>query len=168
LETRDRDSHFLSPQQRFNLIATGGAQICDFVGLFDGDGSCQVNHWRRRSLQYRFIIKLSNITDNQFMLEHIQSFIGGKVRVSSDETEVLWVADNQTVIKRVLHMFDRYPPLTSRVTLQLRFMRHCFHHRNSIQVRPFVCSLGMPHCAHAVKDGKALTLALIYCEKRPP
>ena len=53
------------------------------------------------------------------MLEHIQSFIGGKVRVSSDETEVLWVADDQTVIKRILHIFDRYPPLTSRVTLQL-------------------------------------------------
>ena len=60
----------------------------------------------------------------------VQYFIGGRVRISSDKTDVLWVTDDQTVIKRILHIFDRYPPLTSRVTLQLKFMRHCFHHRN--------------------------------------
>jgi len=50
--------------------------------------------------------------------------------VSSNKVNVLWVVDDQTVIKRILHIFDRYPPLTSRVTLQLRFMRHCFDHHN--------------------------------------
>ena len=33
-----------------------------WVGLMDGDGSIQVNHWREKSLQYRLVIKLSNIT----------------------------------------------------------------------------------------------------------
>jgi len=99
-----------------------------FVGLFDG--SMQVNHWRSRILQYRLVIKLSNILENQLMLEHIQSCIGGKVRVSSDKTNVLWVVDDQIVIKRILCIFDHYPPLTSRVTFQLRFMRRCFSHND--------------------------------------
>nr|AJN90447.1 LAGLIDADG endounclease [Dunaliella salina] len=90
----------------------------------------QVNHWRSRILQYRLVIKLSNILENQLMLEHIQSCIGGTVRVSSDKTNVLWVVDDQIVIKRILCIFDRYPPLTSRVTLQLRFMRRCFSHND--------------------------------------
>ena len=29
-----------------------------WVGLMDGDGSIQVNHWRKKFLQYRIIIKL--------------------------------------------------------------------------------------------------------------
>ena len=29
-----------------------------WVGLMDGDGSIQVNHWRKQSLQYRLVIKL--------------------------------------------------------------------------------------------------------------
>jgi hypothetical protein len=31
-----------------------------WVGLMDGDGSIQVNHWRNKVLQFRFIIKLKN------------------------------------------------------------------------------------------------------------
>ena len=27
-----------------------------WVGLMDGDGSIQVNHWRKLSLQYRLVI----------------------------------------------------------------------------------------------------------------
>src|SRR6266498_5414355 len=29
-----------------------------WVGLMDGDGSIQVNHWRKKDLQYRLVIKL--------------------------------------------------------------------------------------------------------------
>lgn len=32
-----------------------------FVGLFEGDGSIQVNHWRKKNLQYRLVIKLKNL-----------------------------------------------------------------------------------------------------------
>ena len=28
-----------------------------FLGLLEGDGSIQVNHWKKRSLQFRIIIK---------------------------------------------------------------------------------------------------------------
>ena len=31
-----------------------------WVGLIDGDGSIQVNHWKKKSLQYRLVIKLKH------------------------------------------------------------------------------------------------------------
>jgi len=31
-----------------------------WVGLMDGDGSVQVNIWRKKGLQYRLVIKLRN------------------------------------------------------------------------------------------------------------
>jgi hypothetical protein len=35
-----------------------------WVGLMDGDGSIQVNHWRNKVLQFRFVIKLKNTQAN--------------------------------------------------------------------------------------------------------
>jgi hypothetical protein len=39
-----------------------------WVGLMDGDGSIQVNHWHKQSLQYRLVIKLKNLKSNYNML----------------------------------------------------------------------------------------------------
>lgn len=104
-----------------------------FVGLFDGDGSIQVNHWRSTILQYRFVIKLSYKTNNLTMLQHIQQFIGGKVRVSSCNNFVLWVVDNKETIQRIILIFNEYPLLTSQKILQLNFMQRCLLHNNITQ-----------------------------------
>ena len=47
------------------------------VGLIDGDGSFQVNHWRGRILQYRLVVKLANKSYNLEMLQLIASEYGG-------------------------------------------------------------------------------------------
>jgi len=47
----------------------------------DGDGSIQVNHWGRKSLQYRFVIKLRFCIENFNMLNFIKTIIGGNVRI---------------------------------------------------------------------------------------
>jgi len=39
-----------------------------WVGLMDGDGSIQVNHWRKKDLQYRLVIKLRHCSENVEML----------------------------------------------------------------------------------------------------
>lgn len=39
-----------------------------WVGLMDGDGSIQVNHWRKITLQYRLVIKLRHCSENVEML----------------------------------------------------------------------------------------------------
>ena len=60
-----------------------------WVGLMDGDGSIQVNHWRNNSLQFRVIIKLSNIKSNYNMLIEIAKVIGGSVRITGGGDDVI-------------------------------------------------------------------------------
>jgi len=51
-----------------------------WVGLMDGDGSIQVNHWKKSILQFRLVIKLSNTNANFNMLNTISNVIGGNVK----------------------------------------------------------------------------------------
>jgi len=60
-----------------------------WVGLMDGDGNIQVNHWRNNSLQFRIIIKLSNIKSNYNMLIEIAKVIGGSVRITGGGDDVI-------------------------------------------------------------------------------
>jgi len=55
----------------------------------DGDGSIQVNHLRKQSLQYRLIIKLSNSKSNYNMLVQMAKTIGGTVRVTGKRADVI-------------------------------------------------------------------------------
>lgn len=97
-----------------------------WVGLMDGDGSIQVNHWRYRSLQYRLVIKLSNNTSNYNMLIKIAKVIKGNVRITGKGKEVIWVVDNKETIKEIIKIFEIYPFLTSRKICQLEFLKKCF------------------------------------------
>lgn len=108
-----------------------------WVGLMDGDGSIQVNHRRRKSLQYRLVIKLANLPSNYSMLLQIANVIGGSVRYTNRSSvgkysEVIWVVDSKDKIKDILKIFDQYPPLTSRKIAQLNFLKTCFD-LNSIE-----------------------------------
>lgn len=97
------------------------------VGLIDGDGSLQVNNWRRKSLQYRLIVKLAHKPYNLEMLSRIAAVYGGKVRVYLNKRigveTVQWTIDDSYIIKTVIvPLLTQYPPLTSRVALQLAFV----------------------------------------------
>jgi autonomous glycyl radical cofactor GrcA len=96
-----------------------------WVGLMDGDGSIQVNHWRKQSLQYRLIIKLSNITSNYNMLIKISKVIGGSVRITGKGEDVIWVVNKKETIQEIIKIYDVYPPLTSRKLCQLEFLKKC-------------------------------------------
>ena len=96
-----------------------------WVGLMDGDGSIQVNHWRKQSLQYRLIIKLSNLQSNYNMLVQIAKIIGGTVRVTGKRADVIWVVDNKKRVEEIIKIYDTYPPLTSNKVCQLAFLKTC-------------------------------------------
>uniref|UniRef100_E2JE61 Uncharacterized protein orf237 n=1 Tax=Rhizophagus irregularis (strain DAOM 181602 / DAOM 197198 / MUCL 43194) TaxID=747089 RepID=E2JE61_RHIID len=103
-----------------------------WVGLMDGDGSIQVNHWRKKALQYRLVIKLRHCSENVEMLNLISKDIGGKVRIIKKNEFVIWVVDSRKSILKILKIFDTYPPLTSRLRAQLKFMLECFK-RNDVE-----------------------------------
>ena len=102
-----------------------------WVGLMDGDGSIQVNHWRNKSLQYRLVIKLSNLPRNYNMLVRIAKVIGGNVRITGKGADVIWVVNNKDTIKEIIKIYDSYPPLTSKKISQLKFLTRCFE-ENSV------------------------------------
>ena len=101
-----------------------------FVGLLEGDGSIQVNHWREKILQYRIVIKLKETVSNKRMLEKIRKVVGGKVRV--ERGFVLWVVNNKEEIKKVLRILDENPLMTSRKRKQLRFMKDCMENNGTV------------------------------------
>lgn len=89
----------------------------------DGDGSIQVNHWRKQSLQYRLVIKLSNIKSNYNMLIEIAKVLGGTVRKTGKD--VIWVVNKKEEVKEIIKIYDTYPPLTSKKICQLAFLKTC-------------------------------------------
>ena len=96
-----------------------------WVGIMDGDGSIQVNHWKMKNLQYRLVIKLSNLQNNYTMLVKISKTIGGWVLIVNKNKEVLWIADKKDSIIDIIDIFSVYPPLTSRLICQLEFLKVC-------------------------------------------
>lgn len=96
------------------------------IGLIDGDGSLQVNHWRSKSLQFRVVVKLANKPLNYEILKLISSNYGGYVRLVANGLFVEWVInDRQVIINKIVPLLTTYPPLTTRVRLQLNFMLKC-------------------------------------------
>ena len=92
----------------------------------DGDGSIQVNHWRKKNLQYRFIIKLRFCPENLNMLRIIGNTIGGSVRIIKNE-DVIWLTNSKVAAENMLQIFYLYPPLTSRLRAQISFMEKCLN-----------------------------------------
>lgn len=111
---------------KFSLINVDEEYIKMFwVGLMDGDGSIQVNHWRKQSLQYRLVIKLSYLTSNYNMLIKIAKVVGGCVRITGEGKDVIWVVNKKETIQEIIKIFDIYPPLTSKKICQLKFLKEC-------------------------------------------
>jgi len=96
----------------------------------DGEGSIQVNHWRKQSLQFRLIIKLSNIVSNYNMLMNIAKVIGGTVRTTGKKKDVIWVVNDKKVIENIIKIFDVYPLLTSRKICQLTYLKTCLKEKS--------------------------------------
>ena len=107
-----------------NLLKLDNDYIKKFwVGLMDGDGSIQVNHWLEKSLQYRLVIKLKNDILNYEMLILISKTIGGYVRIVKQD--VIWVVNKKEDIEEIIKILEEYPLLTSKKICQLNFLKTC-------------------------------------------
>ena len=95
----------------------------------DGDGSIQVNHWRKQSLLYRLEIKLKKTDGNERMLQEIERRLGGRVKVPIVKgvlgEDVLWVIDNKEEVRRMIKIYTEYPPVLTRKVMQLEFLKKC-------------------------------------------
>ena len=101
-----------------------------WVGLMDGNGSIQVNHWRNKNLQYRLVIKLKYCPENIKMLNLIKTSIGGEVKVIGNNKFIIWVENRRKQINQIIKILKYYPPLSSRLRSQLKFILECFKQNN--------------------------------------
>lgn len=124
----DRISNKL-PKVKFT-ISNKEAIHAFWVGLMDGDGSIQVNHWKKRCLQYRMIIKLKYTLANYEMLCHIKQHFGGTVVVENKQTFVKWAINNKKQILYLLSIFQQYRPMTTRLNCQILFLQKCMQLNN--------------------------------------
>ena len=137
-----------------------------WVGLMDGHGSIQVNHWRKQSLQYRLNIKLSNIKSNYNMLIEIAKVIGGTVRVTGKGADVIWVVNNKPDIIHVIKIYETYPPLTSRKICQLSFLKTCL---NDTSVQRYLLNRNLKYLKQLtiIKSKLNLSQSAIPCYFKP-
>jgi cytochrome c oxidase subunit 1 len=101
-----------------------------WLGLMDGKGSIQVNHWRGKVLKYRLIINLKYCYENLNLLNLIVHHIGGYVRIIDNNKVVIWVVNNKKQIHKIIKIFNYYPPLTFKLRAQLAFMLECINKNN--------------------------------------
>ncbi len=101
-----------------------------WVGLMDGDGSIQINHWKNRVQQFRLVIKLKYTIANYNMLILLSKYVGGYVRLVSNNKFVIWVENDKNKIIEILQIFDEFPPITSRLFSQQQFMKDCMTHNS--------------------------------------
>jgi hypothetical protein len=96
------------------------------VGLIDGDGSLQVNHWRSKLLKFRLVVKLSDKPLNYEMLCLLASTYGGNVKRAKDNktSYVQWIInDKKTFLRTIVPLLNTFPPLTTRMRLQFEFFK---------------------------------------------
>lgn len=96
-----------------------------FVGLFEGDGSIQVNHYKSQYLQFRLVIKLKNLEDNINILNNIKYHLGGNVKINKNF--VLWVMNDIKDIINFIKLFEKYPLITLNKKLQLAFIKSIYY-----------------------------------------
>lgn len=95
------------------------------VGLIDGDGSFQVNHWRCKILQFRIVIKLKNTLQNIQLLTEIKNRLGvGKLYINNNG--VVFQIDNRQEIASIIDIFNTYPLLTTSMRSRFAFFKFCF------------------------------------------
>ena len=99
-----------------------------FLGLLEGDGSIQVNHWRKRSLQFRIIIKLKYTDANYNMCAQIREHLG-IMNLHIRQGCVIMVEDHRVKLLKVMSIIDKYGLLLTHRRKQYSFFKYCYNNR---------------------------------------
>nr|YP_009546821.1 hypothetical protein [Ulva expansa]AYP41021.1 hypothetical protein [Ulva expansa] len=108
-----------------NNIHTEKAYEQFFLGLLEGDGSIQVNHWKKRSLQFRIIIKLKYTEANYTMCAKIR-FKLGIMNLHIRRGFVIMVEDHRLKLLKIMAIIDKYGLLLTHRRRQYAFFKYCY------------------------------------------
>ena len=99
-----------------------------FLGLLEGDGSIQVNHWKKRSLQFRIIIKLKYTSANYAMCAEIREKLG-IMNLHIRRGFVILVEDHRVRLLSIMAIIDKHGLLITHKRKQYAFFKYCYNNR---------------------------------------
>lgn len=97
-----------------------------FLGLLEGDGSIQVNHWKKRILQFRILIKLKYTPQNYILCTVIQKHLGC-MNLHVRHNYVLLIENDQKKLRTLMHLIETHGLLTKHARQRYAFFHYCFH-----------------------------------------
>jgi LAGLIDADG endonuclease len=100
-----------------------------FLGLLEGDGSMQVNHWKKRYLQFRIVIKLKYTTANYDMCANIRQSLN-VMNLHIRHGFIVMVEDDRKKLPKIMAIIDKYGLLLTHKRKQYTFFKYCL--RNHI------------------------------------
>lgn len=112
-----------------------------FLGLLEGDGSIQVNHWKKRSLQYRFVIKLAYTDANYAMCAKLRDELG-ITNVHVRRNFVIMVEDHMEKIPAMIRLIDKHGLLLTHSRKRYAFFKYCFQNKLTYSEYAHIKTLG--------------------------
>jgi hypothetical protein len=99
-----------------------------FLGLLEGDGSIQVNHWRKRSLQFRIVIKLKYTHANYAMCAEIREQLG-IMNLHIRRGFIIMVEDHRVRLLSIMAIIDKHGLLLTHKRRQYAFFKYCYNNK---------------------------------------
>ena len=96
-----------------------------------GDGSFQINHWKKKYLQYRVVIKLKNTPSNLKMLQDLrEQFKCGTI--VANEKDVLWAINHKKQIESFLKIMVKSPLINLKNSTNVKILKMLYGIKNNI------------------------------------
>ena len=103
-----------------------------FLGLLEGDGSIQVNHWKKKYLQFRIIIKLKYTEKNYHLCALINNQHNGFMNLHIRHGFVILVQDDQSKLRHIMKIIESYGLLKPKMKQDYEFFHYCYHTKPTI------------------------------------
>ena len=106
-----------------------------FLGLLEGDGSIQVNHWKKTYLQFRIIIKLKETRENYQMCVMLRNKLG-IMNLRIRKGSIILVEDHKQKLPKVMQLIEKNGLITEKRKTQYAFFKYCFS--SQIQISEYL------------------------------
>ena len=103
-----------------------------FIGLLEGDGSIQVNHWKKKYLNFRIIIKLKYTEKNYHLCALINNQHNGFMNLHIRHGYVILVQDDQLKLRQLMKIIEYYGFLKPKMKQDYEFFHYCYNTKPTI------------------------------------
>jgi hypothetical protein len=114
------------------------------LGLLMGDGSFQINHWKKKYLQYRIVIKLKNTPANLKMLQDLREEYKYGTIVPGQHS-VVWAINHKKQICELLEVFVKNPLLDYKYPTKVKVLKMIYGLKNNISYDEYLFLENAPH-----------------------